>query len=119
MNEILPYQEIFDNIVFFSFILNLLKKEKILNSFEIKRIENEIIIKIDYNNFDEVSNFVNAVIKTAKNLNHHPTINFGYNYVYLSTTTHDKNNNITKNDIDLIYNLFRNYVLNDNIIKYL
>ena len=51
--------------------------------------------------FDTVQALVLAIMKLADELNHHPTVTFGYNTVQVETTTHDAGNQITSKDTQL------------------
>ena len=51
-------------------------------------------------NFVEALKFVNQVGALAEKVNHHPAITFGYGYVRISLSTHDKKN-ITAKDLEL------------------
>lgn len=55
-----------------------------------------------FSNFKEALAFVNKVGEIAENLQHHPDICIrDYKKVFISTTTHDQGNTITKKDEDL------------------
>ena len=52
-------------------------------------------------NFVAVRELVSALCVLADELNHHPTVTFGYNTLKVDTTTHDAGNTVTQKDIDL------------------
>lgn len=60
-----------------------------------------LVADFGFESFSEVKSFVNTVIHVADELNHHPTVTFGYNSVHISTTTHDAGNSITEKDLEL------------------
>ena len=51
--------------------------------------------------FTDVQSFVNSLMLLAADMNHHPTVTFGYADVSIETTTHDAENSITEKDIAL------------------
>jgi len=54
-----------------------------------------------FTNFTELRAVVAAVCDLADELNHHPTVIYGYNTLQIETTTHDEGNTITEKDVEL------------------
>jgi len=54
-----------------------------------------------FTNFTELRAVVVAVCNLADELNHHPTVIYGYNTLRIETTTHDAGNTITEKDVEL------------------
>ena len=54
-----------------------------------------------FNDFTELQAVVPAVCDLADELNHHPTVTYGYNTLRIETTTHDAGNTITDKDVEL------------------
>ena len=66
------------------------------------RVDGEYLHKrFDFANFAESLAFVNQVGEIAEAADHHPDITFGWGYVELRTTTHDRGG-ITDVDFDLV-----------------
>lgn len=64
-------------------------------------MDNKIIKKYEFEDFNEAMSFVNKVAKVANKYNHHPDILVhNYNQVELTVTTHDKGK-VTIKDIAL------------------
>ena len=62
--------------------------------------ENKLRRHFKFDNFADALDFVNRVGALAERADHHPDICFGWGYVNLETTTHDRNG-ITDVDIAL------------------
>lgn len=62
---------------------------------------NKLVGKFDFNDFEEVRQFVVKVMKTADEVNHHPEVTFSYNWVRIEITTHDAGNVVTDKDHSL------------------
>ncbi len=56
--------------------------------------------RFDFRNFAESLAFVNKVGELAEAADHHPDFRFGWGYVEIELTTHDRNG-LTKKDFDL------------------
>ena len=54
-----------------------------------------------FTDFTELRAVVVAVCNLADELNHHPTVTYGYNTLQIETTTHDAENTITEKDVEL------------------
>lgn len=56
------------------------------------KAENDVLTKrFEFANFAEALNFVNRVGAIAERHDHHPDIIFGWGYVEINLTTHDRN----------------------------
>jgi 4a-hydroxytetrahydrobiopterin dehydratase len=51
--------------------------------------------------FASLRTIVAQLCDLADELNHHPTVTYGYNTLQIESTTHDAGNTITEKDIDL------------------
>jgi len=56
----------------------------------------------EFESFLEALGFVNDLAEVVENMGHHPDILIEYNKVTLRTTTHDKDNQVTDQDLTLI-----------------
>ncbi len=54
-----------------------------------------------FNDFAALRAVVTQVCDLADELNHHPTVTYGYNTLQIETTTHDAGNTVTEKDIQL------------------
>jgi 4a-hydroxytetrahydrobiopterin dehydratase len=54
-----------------------------------------------FNDFAALRAVVTQVCDLADELNHHPTVTYGYNTLRIETTTHDAGNKITQKDVEL------------------
>ena len=54
-----------------------------------------------FNDFAALRAIVTQVCDLADELNHHPTVTYGYNTLQIETTTHDEGNTITEKDVEL------------------
>ena len=63
-------------------------------------LDNSIIKKFKFNDFNEAINFVNKVANLAEQKDHHPAILINYNMVTLTLTTHAENS-VTIKDFEL------------------
>jgi len=52
-------------------------------------------------NFAELRGVINKLCDLADELNHHPTVTYGYNTLHIETTTHDAGNVVTELDLEL------------------
>lgn len=57
--------------------------------------------------FTELRQIVMKLCELAEELNHHPTVTYGYNTLRVETTTHDARNTITQKDIELATRISR------------
>jgi len=62
--------------------------------------EDKIKKSFKFDNFAAALAFVNQVGEIAERLDHHPEIKFGWGYVKVKTTTHDRDG-VTNFDIEL------------------
>jgi len=53
------------------------------------------------NDFARLRSLVGDLCNLADELNHHPTVTYGYNTLRIETTTHDAGNTITAKDVEL------------------
>ena len=68
---------------------------------EWKLAEHTLTADFKLADFVQVQIVVEELCKLAAELNHHPTVAFGYNTLHVATTTHDAGNTITEKDIEL------------------
>lgn len=61
------------------------------------RLEKEF----EFKDFSEALVFINELARICEQQNHHPEINWVYNKVRLSLSTHDANDTITEKDLKL------------------
>ena len=61
------------------------------------RLEKEF----EFKDFSEALAFINELALICERQNHHPEINWAYNKVRLSLSTHDENDSITEKDLKL------------------
>jgi len=54
-----------------------------------------------FDNFSQLREMVGKLCDLADELNHHPTVTYGYNTLTVETTTHDAANTITEKDVEL------------------
>jgi len=54
-----------------------------------------------FNDFAELQVVIGKLCVLADELNHHPTVTYGYNTLMIETTTHDAGNTITEKDVEL------------------
>jgi len=76
--------------------------EILLNNYPAWSVSGETLVgKWQLSNFAELRSIVSQLCDLADELNHHPTVTFGYNTLRVETTTHDAGNTITKKDVEL------------------
>jgi 4a-hydroxytetrahydrobiopterin dehydratase len=70
---------------------------------EFKWIENDNKLKrkIEFENFKESLDFINRLATICESMNHHPEINWIYNKIELTLSTHDAGDKITELDYQL------------------
>jgi 4a-hydroxytetrahydrobiopterin dehydratase len=51
--------------------------------------------------FSQIRQVVSQLCDLADELDHHPTVTFGYNTLHVETTTHDDGNQVTAKDLEL------------------
>ena len=51
----------------------------------------ELTKRFEFENYEQVVQFVNQLAELAAELNHHPKITFGWAYVQVATYSHDQN----------------------------
>lgn len=57
--------------------------------------------QFEFRDFSEALNFINNLAELCESENHHPEINWVYNKIQLSLSTHDAGDVITEKDINL------------------
>ena len=60
-------------------------------------------------NFKTTWEFLNSVAELAANKRHHPTIITTYNKVDIQLTTHDSDNSVTQDDLDMAEAIQKQY----------
>jgi len=70
---------------------------------EFKWIEknNKLKRKFEFKDFNEALTFINKLAPICESMNHHPEINWVYNKIELTLSTHDAGNKITELDYQL------------------
>lgn len=58
-----------------------------------------------FSDFEELKEVVGKLCDLAAELDHHPTVTFGYNNLKVETTTHDAGNSVTEKDIELVQHI--------------
>lgn len=66
------------------------------------RHEDHMLVSMwSFDSFEQVQKYVGVLCDLASELNHHPNITFGYNFIRIETTTHDAGNAVTEKDFKL------------------
>ena len=75
----------------------------VLDKNEFKWIENgdKLKRKIEFKDFNEALSFINKLAPICESMNHHPQINWVYNKIELTLSTHDAGDKITELDYQL------------------
>ena len=83
--------------------MKYLKKYKIFESDSFKWVEenNKLKIKFEFKDFNEALAFINKLASICESMNHHPEINWVYNKIELTLSTHDAGDKITELDYQL------------------
>ena len=76
-------------------------EELLQNNLNWQQVENSLIGNWKFADFKELREMVGKLCDLADDLNHHPTVTYGYNTLRVETTTHDAANTITDKDIEL------------------
>ena len=66
-----------------------------------EQVDQNLVGNWKLSNFAELKKVVGKLCDLADELNHHPTVTYGYNTLHVETTTHDAGNSITEKDIEL------------------
>ena len=66
-----------------------------------QQVENTLVGNWKLTDFAELRKAVGKLCDLADELNHHPTVTYGYNTLRVETTTHDAGSTITTKDIEL------------------
>ena len=62
---------------------------------------NKLGLQNDTKYQNELKEIIGKLCDLADELDHHPTVTFGYNTLRIETTTHDAGNRITQKDVEL------------------
>jgi len=62
---------------------------------------NTLVAEWRLQNFTALRTVITGMCDLADELNHHPTVTYGYNTLRVETTTHDAGNVVTQKDIEL------------------
>jgi 4a-hydroxytetrahydrobiopterin dehydratase len=83
--------------------MKYLKKYKIFESDSFKWIESndKLKRKFEFKDFNEALTFINKLAPICESMNHHPEINWVYNKIELTLSTHDAGDKITELDYQL------------------
>jgi len=63
--------------------------------------DNKLQRVLEFKDFNESLNFINKLGTICESMNHHPEINWVYNKIKLTLSTHDAGNKITDLDYQL------------------
>jgi len=63
--------------------------------------ENTLVGEWNVNDFSALRTVITQLCDLTEELNHHPTVTYGYNTLRVATTTHDAGNTITDLDLTL------------------
>ena len=76
---------------------------KLFESFgnECSVVSDRLEKEFEFKDFSEAFVFINELARICEQQNHHPEINWVYNKVRLSLSTHDANDTITEKDLKL------------------
>lgn len=66
-----------------------------------KQVENTLVGNWTCDTFAQVQLIVSDLMQIADELDHHPTVTFGYNTIQVETTTHDVEHTVTEKDVEL------------------
>ena len=69
--------------------------------FEWAEVSNKLEKEFEFKDFTQAFEFINELAKICEEQNHHPEINWTYNKVKLSLSTHDAGDTITEKDLKL------------------
>ena len=73
----------------------------IITEFKWVENDNKLKRKIEFENFKESLDFINRLATIFESMNHHPEINWIYNKIELTLSTHDAGDKITELDYQL------------------
>lgn len=66
-------------------------------------------VHYQFKNFKVTWEFLNSVAQLAASKKHHPTITTTYDKVDIQLTTHDADNNVTQDDLDMAEAIHKHY----------
>ena len=69
--------------------------------FEWVEVSDKLQKEFEFKDFPEALKFINELAKICEEQNHHPEINWTYNKVKLTLSTHDAYNTVTEKDLKL------------------
>jgi 4a-hydroxytetrahydrobiopterin dehydratase len=78
-----------------------MKHLKTYKIFEWVEVSNKLEKKFEFKDFLQALKFINELSKICEEQNHHPEINWIYNKVKLTLSTHDAGDIVTKKDLKL------------------
>ncbi len=64
-------------------------------------VNNKLERQLEFNDYREALSFINKISEIFESMNHHPEINWTYNKIKLSLSTHDAGDKITELDYKL------------------
>lgn len=64
-------------------------------------VNNKLERQFEFNDYREALSFINKISEIFESMNHHPEINWTYNKIKLSLSTHDAGDKITELDYKL------------------
>jgi 4a-hydroxytetrahydrobiopterin dehydratase len=69
------------------------------------RVGDLLVGKYEHTNFTAVTAFVNKCIQVMNEIDNHPSVTFAYNFVEITTCTHDAGNVVTDRDLEFVFEL--------------
>lgn len=66
-----------------------------------RHVDGKLVSLWSFDSFEQVRQCVEKLCALSEELQHHPTVTFGYNFIRVETTTHDADNQITEKDLML------------------
>jgi 4a-hydroxytetrahydrobiopterin dehydratase len=69
--------------------------------FEWTEVSNKLEKEFEFKDFTQALEFINELAKICEEQNHHPEINWIYNKVKITLSTHDAGDTITEKDLEL------------------
>jgi len=80
-------------------------KELLVSDSNWQHIDNQLVGVWEVADFQTLRGLVAAISDLAEELNHHPTVTYGYNTLKIETTTHDAGNVVTEKDLFLAHRI--------------
>ena len=72
-----------------------------INEFKWIEVDNKLQRKFEMGDFNQALAFINKLAPICESMNHHPQINWVYNKIELTLSTHDAGDKITELDYQL------------------